>query len=159
MADMRAQDQPIVTDQAIVQICLVVRDVVQSAADYAAFFHLPVPEYIVTDGYDRAQAEVHGQPTDTRVKIATFKLGAVVLELLEPDDQPSTWKEVLDENGEGLHHIAFFVKGMPMRIQLMQDAGFPLLQKGRFEGGSYAYFDTREKLKLILEFLEDEEAE
>lgn len=148
----------IIEKQAIVQICLVVRDVVRSAADYAAFFDLPVPDYIVTDGYDKAQAEYLGEPTDTRVKIATFKLGAVVLELLEPDNCQSTWKQTLDENGEGLHHIAFFVKGMKKKICLMQEAGFPLLQKGEFEGGRYAYFDTREKLKLILEFLEDDEA-
>lgn len=151
--------EKIIQNQAIVQICLVVKDVAKSAANYAEFFHLPVPEYIVTDGYEKTQAEVHGKPTDTRVKIATFKFGQIVLELLEPDDQPSTWKETLDENGEGLHHIAFFVKGMRHKIQLMQEAGFPLLQKGEFEGGRYAYFDTREKLKLILEFLEDDQAE
>lgn len=147
----------IVENQAIVQICLVVNDVEKSAAAYAAFFDLPMPEYTVTDGYDKARAEFQGVPTDTRVKIATFKLGSVVLELLQPDDKPSTWKEVLDENGEGLHHIAFFVKDMKKKIMLMNDSGFPLLQKGEFEGGRYAYFDTREKLKVILEFLEDDE--
>lgn len=147
----------VVENKSMVQICFVVKDVERSAAAYAEFFDLPVPEITITDGHDKARAEFRGAPTDTRVKIATFKLGTVVLELLQPDAQPSTWKETLDENGESLHHIAFFVKDMKKKIAQMDTGGFPLLQKGEFEGGRYAYFDTREKLKVILEFLEDDE--
>jgi hypothetical protein len=53
-------------------------------------------------------------------------MGSLELELLEPDHHPSTWRESLDKNGEGPHHIAFVVEGMNEKIAMLQpDAGAP----------------------------------
>ena len=46
--------------------------------------------------------------------------------------------------------MAFFVKDMKKKIELMGNVNMPLIQKGEFEGGRYAYFDTVEKLKVII---------
>jgi methylmalonyl-CoA/ethylmalonyl-CoA epimerase len=35
--------------------------------------------------------------------------------------------------------------------------GFPLIQKGEYTGGRYAYFDTVPGLKTVLELLENDE--
>ena len=78
------------------------------------------------------------------------------LELIEPDEHPSTWREYLDEHGEGVHHIAFFVKGMKEKIELMGSQGMPLVQYGKYTGGRYAYMDTFPQLKVMLELLEND---
>lgn len=57
-------------------------------------------------------------------------MGSLQLELIEPDHQPSTWRDYLNEHGEGLHHIAFAVEGMKEKIMLLEGKGFPLQQKG-----------------------------
>jgi len=149
-------DNKIIDNESIVQIAIVVRDIEKSSKDYADFFGVEKPAWILTDGYDKTQAEFMGEPTDTKVKIANFKTGSIGLELIEPDNNPSTWKHFLDTQGEGVHHIAFFVKNMKKKIELMGDANMPLLQKGEYEGGRYAYFDTVKKLKVIIEMLEDD---
>jgi 4-hydroxyphenylpyruvate dioxygenase-like putative hemolysin len=81
----------------------------------------------------------------------------VDIELIEPDKNPhSTWRHDLDANGEGFHHIAFFIKGMKEKIEICGKAGFRLLQTGEYTGGRYAYIDANEKLKLVLELLEND---
>src|SRR5207244_732706 len=49
---------------------------------------------------------LHGQPTDYTMIGAETHVGPIVVELLQPVDGPSIYKEWLDEHGEGLHHIA-----------------------------------------------------
>jgi methylmalonyl-CoA/ethylmalonyl-CoA epimerase len=72
------------------------------------------------------------------------------------DGKPSTWREFLDRNGEGVHYIAFVVSGMRERTEKLESMGFPLVQKGESTGGRYAYFDTAAGLKTILELLEND---
>jgi methylmalonyl-CoA/ethylmalonyl-CoA epimerase len=142
----------------IVQIAIVVRDVEKYAKSYAEFFGVEVPEIIISETEDKAKTRYHGRPTKARVKQAFFRFDNTRIELLEPVGGPSTWKDFLDSNGEGVHHIAFEVKGMDDRIVEMRDRGINLIQQGRwttYTGGRYAYFDSNERLAVILELLEN----
>ncbi len=67
-----------------------------------------------------------------------------------------TWREYLDEHGEGIHHIAFEIQGMGAKIATMAAADMPLLQKGEYAGGRYAYLDAAADLKCIIELLEND---
>lgn len=78
------------------------------------------------------------------------------IELIEPDHNPSTWRESLNEKGEGIHHIAFGIKGMKEKIELLKDNKMLLIQKGEFTGGRYAYIDTFDELKVLVELLEND---
>ena len=142
----------------IVQIAIVVRDVEKYAKNYAEFFGVEVPEIIISETEDKAKTRYHGRPTKARVKQAFFHFDNISLELLEPVGSPSTWKEFLDSNGEGVHHIAFEIKDMDDQIAEMQDRGVILIQQGRwtdYSGGRYAYFDSNAQLAVILELLEN----
>ena len=142
----------------IVQIGIVVRDVEKFAKSYAKFFGVEVPKVIISETEDKAKIRYHGRPTKARVKQAFFHFDNISLELLEPVEGPSTWKEFLDSNGEGVHHIAFEIKGMDDRIAEMQSRGVTLIQQGRwtdYSGGRYAYFDSNAQLAVILELLEN----
>ena len=142
----------------IVQIAIVVRDVEKYAKNYAEFLGVQVPEIIISETEDTAKTRYHGRPTKARVKQAFFRFENTRIELLEPVGGPSTWKEFLDSNGEGVHHIAFEIKDMDDRIAEMQDRGINLIQQGRwttYTGGRYAYFDTNDRLAVMLELLEN----
>lgn len=76
--------------------------------------------------------------------------------MIEPDHEPSTWRHDLDQNGEGVHHIAFVIKGMKEKVITLGKNNMPLLQKGEYPGGRYAYFDANEDLKLVIELLEND---
>jgi methylmalonyl-CoA/ethylmalonyl-CoA epimerase len=49
-----------------------------------------------------------GKPLDPNFKQLSTKIGDIELEIFEPGEQTSPWKEFLDRKGEGIHHIAFY---------------------------------------------------
>jgi catechol 2,3-dioxygenase-like lactoylglutathione lyase family enzyme len=143
----------------VVQIGIVVGDVEKFAKSYAEFFGVEAPKIITSEVEDKAKTRYHGKPTMARVKQAFFHFDDhLSIEILEPVGGPSTWKEFLDNNGEGIHHIAFEIKGMDARIEQMQNRGAPLIQQGQWTGGSggrYTYFESRPQLAMIIELLEN----
>ncbi|MNE53350.1 hypothetical protein D3C80_1480730 [compost metagenome] len=110
----------------------------------------------MTDTAELAQTRYNGEKTEARAKLAFFDMGSVQLELIEPDHQPSTWRDYLNEHGEGPHHIAFVIEGMQDKIMLLEGKGFPLQQNGEYTGGRYAYMDTFKELKVLVELLEND---
>ena len=149
------------TDQAlgtttIVQVGIIVRDIEARARAWADILGLPMPEIQVTDMVDVAQTEYGGSPSPARARLAFFHMGQVDVELIEPIDEPSTWKDQLNQHGDSLHHIAFRIQGMQEKLAYLDSKGVPLIQRGEYTGGRYAYVDGREELGVILELLEND---
>lgn len=140
----------------IAQIGILVHDIEKTSQAYAYFFGIEKPNWSWTDTLDKAQTEYKGNSTEARAKLAFINMGSLQLELIEPDHCPSTWREYLDDHGEGPHHIAFVINGMKEKITLMEKNQMPLMQKGEYTGGRYAYMDTFKDLKIILELLEND---
>jgi methylmalonyl-CoA/ethylmalonyl-CoA epimerase len=140
----------------ITQIGILVHDIEATSQAYAQFFGIETPQWSITDEVDKAQTQYRGKRSDARAKLAFFDMGSLQLELIEPDLNPSTWRESLDRNGEGPHHIAFVIKGMKEKIAVLERNQMPLLQKGEYTGGRYAYVDTVRDLKVIIELLEND---
>ena len=138
------------------QIGIVVSDIEIAAKRWADVFKLPVPEVIVTDSVDQSRTEFMGTSTPARAKLAFFNFGQVDIELIEPIDGPSTWKDQLDAHGESIHHIAFEIQGMAETITYLADKGISLVQRGEYKGGRYAYMDGLNQLGAILELLEND---
>lgn len=140
----------------ITQIGILVNDIEATAQKFADFFGVEKPAIIITDPVDQAQTEYNGARTEARAKLAFFNMGSLDLELIEPDHSPSTWREHLNQHGEGVHHIAFVIEGMKEKIELLGQKGYPLQQKGEYTGGRYAYIDTFKDLKVLIELLEND---
>jgi len=140
----------------VVQIGLIVRDIEITAQSYAALLGVDVPEWSLTGSVEEAHTRYRGEPTEARAKLAFFRLGNLQIELIEPVGGPSTWREFLDAHGEGVHHIAFTVDGMQGQVAALDAHGMPLVQRGDYTGGRYAYIDSSEQLKVILELLEND---
>jgi len=140
----------------ITQVGIIVQDIEAKARAWAEVLGLPVPEITITDTYERAQTEYQGKPSHARAKLAFFHLGQVDLELIEPVGRPSTWQDQLDERGDSLHHIAFEIKGMSEKVAYLEAKGFPLVQRGEYPGGRYAYINGDAQLGAIVELLEND---
>ena len=121
-------ENPLFETAKCTQLGILVHDIEKSSQAYAAFLGVPVPPVQMTD---------------------------LEVELLEPDPEPSVWRQALDENGEGLHHVAFRVQGMDEMIRRGESQGMKLLQRGRWATGHYAYLDATESLHVIIELLEN----
>ena len=150
-------EKGILGTQVVTQIGILVNDIKAASQNYADFLGVENPGFVVTNVYDETGTEFKGMPTAARSKLAFFKVGAnLSIELIEPDHEPSTWRESLDKNGEGVHHIAFVINGMKDKILKLEKNNMPLLQKGEYKNGRYAYLDCMKDLKVIVELLEND---
>ena len=145
----------IINGTKLVQIAIVVKNIEKTAAKYAKFFGVPVPGIHETDGVDKTHAVYKGKPLQARAKLAFFKMETLSIELIQPVGGPSTWKDHLDQKGEGVHHIAFMVPDTIAQEQALAAEGCATVQKGDYTGGRYSYVDTEKPLKVVLEFLQN----
>ena len=101
---------------------------------------------------------VHGKQQGHVFKIALCQVGSMLYELIESVEGPSIYEEFLNQRGEGVHHLGYFVEDIDAEISNMESRGFSMLQSGRGFGtnddGAYAYFDTERACGCILEALE-----
>jgi len=141
--------------KVVCQVALVVHDIEETCAAWARILGVEPPPWKLTAAADESHIRYHGESTEARAKLAFFDLGQVNLEIIEPVGGPSIWQEYLDEHGQGLHHIAFMVKGMDEVISSLEACDVPLVQNGDYAGGRYAYLDGRSSLAAILELLEN----
>jgi len=143
----------------LTQVALVVNDIEKTKSRLAKFFGIEEPPTLGSGDFAVTKTEVKGVPSpDAACKMAFFSVGnAVQLELIEPNDTPSVWRDFLNDKGEGIHHIAFNVKGMDNAIKSCEEFGMELVQKGNYGdgGGCYSYLNGGEGLPFILELLEN----
>lgn len=140
----------------VVQVGIVVKDIEKTGRKYAEFLGMDLPALKVTATVDKTMAEFKGRPMSGRTKQMIFRLENIEIELLEPDEGESTWREFLDSSGEGVHHIAFRIKDMKEKAGLLEKDGIALVQKGEYIGGRYAYMDSIQDLKVMIELLEND---
>ncbi len=140
----------------ITQVGIIVNDIEARARARADILGLPMPEIKVTDTVDIAQTKYQGEPSTARAKLAFFHMGQVDVELIEPIGAPSTWRDQLEQHGDSLHHIAFQIKGMQDTLVYLDSKGIPLIQRGEYTGGRYAYVDATGQLGTIVELLEND---
>ncbi|MBE0698560.1 MAG: VOC family protein, partial [Anaerolineaceae bacterium] len=115
----------------------------------------PRPGVIITDPVDQAHTVYCGESTPAQAKLAFINMGQVSIELIEPVSAPSTWKDFLDNHGEGVHHIAFNIQGTQKVVSFLNGCGIPLVQQGDYTGGKYSYLDSVPQLGVMLELLEN----
>lgn len=141
----------------LAQVGFIVRDIETTKVKFAEFLGMPVPPTCDGGEYATTQTTVNGQPApEANCKMAFFDLENIQMELIEPNGVKSTWQDFLDEHGEGIHHIAFGVKGTGEKVIALEGMGFKCLQRGKYGDGNgeYAYFDAMDELKCIFETLE-----
>lgn len=144
---------------AITRIRLIVRDVDAATERWSAFLGI-APEIGPVDVGKGPALEVmyRGEPApDAEIRATLFRVAPdFYVELMQPNGAPSVWQEALDESGEGLHSICFFVDDMRRAIDASRAFHAEVLQTGEFGSGDgrYAYLDFRRDLKTIVEIEE-----
>ena len=118
------------------------------------------PETVNSGDFEITHTEYRGEPAPkAKCYMTFFYFGDLQMELIQPNGEPSIWREHLEQFGEGIHHISFNVKGMQKTISACEDWGMKLLQKGEYRGanGSYAFMDALDSWKVVGELLARDE--
>ncbi len=143
----------LLSSNLVVQIAILVNDIETSLENWCKLFGVKNYGYQTTAAPEVTEIKFRGQSTPAKAKLGFVKLGQVTLEIIEPDQNPSVWREYLDEHGEGFHHVAFMVENMDEAIATFTSEQMPLIQSGKYVGGEYAYMDTADKLNMVIELL------
>ena len=150
-------EQGMIPNPNMLHIGIVVRDIEAAMAHWTRFLGLDErPNTILTEN-NKDNPTVHrGHPSNFKARLAFFTLENLQVELIEPlGDDPSHWREFLETKGEGVHHIAFSVKGLGEQYFENYEAnGMGVIQRGGWDGGEYGYMDTIEALGVTVELLE-----
>ena len=142
-------------DSAIVHIGVVVPDAKKAAEYVKRVFGIEILNegpFGKLSGYENCNTMYMGKPTDGCGYNYVFRMGQIEIEFIQPIDGPSTWQEYLEQNPQGgVHHIAWLTSDTDKTTEFLKGEGAPLIAKGQWETGRYAYFDTVNPLGFLLE--------
>jgi methylmalonyl-CoA/ethylmalonyl-CoA epimerase len=99
---------------------------------------------------------------DQKVRTAFFRIGQTKIELLESTDPEGPIGKFIEKKGEGIHHIAFAVKGLDNKLKEAESKGVMLIdsipRKGA-EGLDIAFIHPRSSFGVLTELCEDKSDE
>jgi hypothetical protein len=129
-------------EKSVMELCHVVEDMDEAIAHWTQV--IGAGPFFVFDVPAMPGQQHRGQPSEINLRIAFGFSGGLLIELLQQlNDAPSVFREVLDTNGPGYHHIMLredFDKGRA-RIEA---AGYEMAFFGNLPGGErFGLFDTR----------------
>ncbi|HVN83119.1 MAG TPA: VOC family protein [Terriglobia bacterium] len=144
--------------KTIVQVAIVCRDIEACSKRWAALLGMDLPKITTTKPGREVNLVYRGKPSNGQVKLAFFETGQTVLELLQPVGGNTSWQEILDGNGEGVHHIAFKIQNVEKTLKACNALGMPNIHQGRFDSndGTYIYLDSRKDLGVTIELLHED---
>ena len=143
-------------DNKVMQVGMIVENIEAAVQAWSRLLGVEPPPITITDSFDISNAHYQGKPTQAQAKLAFFDLGQVTLELIKPIGEPSTWNDQLVAHGSSLHHIAFEIKGMEEHLRGLAEHELPLIQRGEYHGGRYAYVDGQQQFGTVIELLEND---
>lgn len=79
--------------------------------------------------------------------------GEMMIEIIEPTDGRTIYRDYLNEHGPGLHHVACFSWSPEETYEVIKSfksAGIDIVQTGQYEGTEFWYFDTADELYGLL---------
>jgi len=95
--------------------------------------------------------------TDQKVKTAFFKIGQTKIELLESSDPEGPIGKFIEKRGEGIHHLAYAVKGLESSLEELKSKGIKLInekpRKGA-EGLNIAFLHPKATYGVLTELCE-----
>ena len=138
---------------AVMQVAYVVKDL-EKSLDYWVKVMKAGP-FFVTDHQTDNQV-YRGQPTSCALTAAVGYCGDMQIELIRVNnDAPTIFREGLDENGEGFHHVFTVVKDYDAEIEKYAKAGCEVAQTSSTPAlGRIAMIDARNRLGSYVELVE-----
>lgn len=136
-----------------VHVAFVVEDLEAALAELIQVLGVPRPEIKTTPPLEVARPTYLGQASRLGCTQVNFRWGPIGLEIIQPNDEPSVWRDFLEQRGPGLHHIGVVEDSAEEAETVLETGGFEKVQTGHFHGGEYRYFNALSKLGAFFEVL------
>src|ERR1700736_3116161 len=114
----------------LVQIGIVVPDRDHATKALTSLFG--IGPFRLVEWPDRAESKYYyrGVEEHIRIRQAFVQLGDVEVELIQPLEGRSGYKDFLDETGGGIHHVLFEVNDLDPVVEELAKSGVTVLQAG-----------------------------
>lgn len=130
-------------------ICIVVKDIEKTKSYYESIGIGPWVEYPPLVEYTKLNVIDKKGFFDTR--FVYTHIGNLQLQLAQPGEGKTIYKDFLETKGEGVFHIGFEVHDIDTVEKQLTEDGLKVLASGRRDDGSgFSYLDTREKAGVTL---------
>ncbi len=136
-----------------IQIALVVEDIGNTLDAWCRLFNVERPDIRVTEAVPNPNETYRGQIACYGLKFAVIDCRdrGFVVEIHEPDENPSTFREFLDKHGNGVHHIGYEVGEVrDTVIEELEALGMVMRNIGFYPGGSWTILDSEDTLGVNL---------
>jgi catechol 2,3-dioxygenase-like lactoylglutathione lyase family enzyme len=130
-------------------ICIVVRDIEKTKSYYESIGIGPWEEYPPLVEYTKLNVIDEKGFFDTR--FVYTHIGNLQLQLAQPGEGKTIYKDFLETKGEGVFHIGFEVDDIDAVEKQLTENEMKVLASGRRDDGSgFSYLDTREGAGVTL---------
>jgi catechol 2,3-dioxygenase-like lactoylglutathione lyase family enzyme len=130
-------------------ISIVVRDAGKAQRFYESIGIGPWVDYPPMKEYVRI--DVPDEKGFYSLKIKCAQIGPVQLQLIEPGEGESLYRDHLENKGEGVYHIGFEVDDISATDSTIEALGLEVLSSGRRENGSgFSYLKTAAEAGVVL---------
>lgn len=137
------------------QVCIVVKsDIEKVAENYWNILGIGPWDISTLEPPTLFDESYLGKPANYGFKVGLCRCGPCELELIQPLEGDSMYKDFIAKHGEGLQHLQYLANTMDearKHVQLFGEQGFPMIMDGYLGDGYYAYIDTTSALKCVWE--------
>lgn len=130
-------------------ICIVVKNIEKTKSYYESIGIGPWSEYPPLVEY--TQLNVADEAGFFNTRFLFTQIGNLQLQLAQPGEGKSHYKDFLETKGEGVFHIGFEVDDVDATENELTGTGMDILASGRRDDGSgFTYLDTRQQAGVTL---------
>jgi len=135
-----------------IQIAIVVEDIDLAIEQWCALLNEPKPSVRDTKAAPNPNEKYRGETACYGLKLASIRSDrGFIIELHEPDENPSTFREFLNKHGNGVHHIGFEVgEARDAVVSELEAMGYVMRNNGMYPGGSWTIVDGEDTLGVNL---------
>ncbi len=125
-------------------IAIVVKNMEEAVRFYTSIGIGPFEDYPPLKEYIRL--DVPDEVGFHNLRIKVVQIGPIQVQLIQPGEGKSLYKEFLEKKGEGVYHLGFVVDDVDDSEAELKKLGLKVLSSGRREEGSgFSYLDTATK--------------
>lgn len=132
--------------KGITQIGLVVHDINTKIENYRHILGINSWDIVDWESPLISERRYHGEPASGRDRVATAQVSEIELELCQPLEGRSIFKDFLDRHGEGLYYLTLLVDDVDGTAAILAERGFPSIFSGSLnsvEAGAFNFIDVK----------------
>ena len=130
-------------------LSIVVRNMEKAVQFYESIGIGPFEDYPPLTEY--VKLNVPDETGFFNLKFKVAQIGDVQIQLCQPGEGKSPYRDFLEKNGEGVYHLGFVVAQVDDSEAELRKLGLKVLSSGRrADGSGFSYMDTAQKAGITL---------